>query len=125
MKAPSGLNAPGRAAWRAAIESLGESAGLRRDAAERYARAVDDEAHLRSEWDALGRPVLTAGGATGSASVPHPLPKMIRDAAVLANALADEVGLGAGKRGAGRPAGAVSAKDRKGEPPKFTRLRAV
>jgi hypothetical protein len=54
--------------------------GITAEAQERYERATDIAAGIRVEWEALGSPLLTEGGATGRALVPHPLVKMLAEA---------------------------------------------
>jgi hypothetical protein len=50
------------------------------DAEIRYEAAQDMSARIREEWDRLGCPLTTEGGATGRAVVPHPLVKMLAEA---------------------------------------------
>ena len=86
------------------------------DAEARYARQLELVDALRAEWDRLGQPVTTQGGATGKATVVHPLVVEIQAAEMKANTLM-KVTLDARKKG--RPSGAGSAPDR------AARLRAV
>ena len=53
---------------------------LHGDAVARYEAARDLAKRLQDEWEALGSPLLSEGGATGKAIVPHPMIKMIREA---------------------------------------------
>lgn len=107
------LTPAGRDAWKRAAEHLGERAEQYVDAVERYAFAVDMVARLRAEWAAAGRPIISQGGATGRATVEHPLIGAIaraeRDAASFGSKLGLEPQT---KRAPGRPAGASSAPDR-------------
>jgi len=91
------------------------------DARERYEVAKVRRALIVAEWEQLGRPVMTLGGATGRAQVPHPLLKVMSDA----DGLCDRLEQALRRRGVpGRPPGAVSAPDRV-EPPKLRRLKSV
>lgn len=111
---PAGKKAAQRA--RMAIERQGLDPDLLTDLVDQYARAVDDVDHLRSAWNALGRPAMTDGGATGKAEVAHPLIRQIHEAEKLAASLAENVGLTIkSKRGPGRPV----ASDR-AMPPKLS-----
>lgn len=47
---------------------------------ELHAQAVDLVGRIEAEWESLGRPLTTEGGATGRALVPHPLVKMLQEA---------------------------------------------
>ena len=101
------MTAAGKKAERravAALERAGHDPELMGDAIERYVNAVEDVVTLRTQWDAIGRPGLTAGGATGSAEVAHPLVRQIHEAEKLASGFGAEVGLTIKvKRGPGRP----------------------
>ena len=50
------------------------------DAETRYELAKDLADRVREQWDAEGCPLTTEGGATGRATVPHPLVKMLSEA---------------------------------------------
>lgn len=115
----------------ATLAAIGEPVELSAGAIERYAAAVAAVASLQAHWEHEGRPVMTLGGATGSAEVPHPLPAQIALARREAAALGAQLGLDPLSRmklarhiGAGRPPGAASAADRAAGPPR-RRLRAV
>jgi len=87
----------------------------------RYEAAMSRRAAIEKEWKRLGKPLLTEGGATGRAVVPHPLVKMLAEA----DALCDRLGKSAARRpSAGRPQGTESAPDRTAAPPRV-RLKAV
>ena len=123
--------ADARAEAIATLEAIGEPVELNQGAIERYAAAVGAWASVEAQWVHAGRPALTLGGATGSASVPHPLLAQIalarREAAQLASLLGmDPLGRLKLARhvGPGRPPGAASAPDRAAGPPR-RRLRAV
>src|SRR3954447_23201008 len=90
------------------------------DAADRYAAACARRELLVGLWEELGRPMLGEGGATGRATVPHPLIAMLREADALCDRLASS--LKAAQHG--RLVGSASAADRTGEPPRV-KLRAV
>lgn len=113
------MNAAGKkAAQRArlALERQGHDLELMADLIDRYARACDDAANLRKQWEAIGSPGLAEGGATGSAQVAHPLLKQIQEAERLAAQFGSECGLTIKvKRGPGKPV----APDRK-LPPKLS-----
>jgi hypothetical protein len=119
MKAPQGLNAAGRRSFRRAADALGTRAEQDIEALERYARLVDMAAHLRDEWTKAGCPVTTTGGSTGQVLIPHPLPKMIRDAERSAATAWTALKV---PRPRGRPQGAASAPDRTAGPPRLTRV---
>jgi len=89
------------------LTALGDDPELSKGAIERYARAVEDAAVLRAEWNALGRPGLSFG-STGQL-VRHPLSIELRDAEEHASKLASKLGLDPqsrkGKRRPGRPPG--------------------
>src|SRR3954471_22432179 len=90
LNAPEGLHPAGRAAWRAAVESLhalGEDAESFRTALARYALAVDAEAHVRREWTAGGRPTMSVGSA--GQPVCHPTLQELRDWARTTTTLAE------------------------------------
>ena len=57
------------------------------DAETRYELAKDLADRVREQWDAEGCPLTTEGGATGRATVPHPLVKMLSEALSLADRL--------------------------------------
>jgi hypothetical protein len=59
---------------------MSEGGSVSQDAQERYRRAVELAAAIRVEWEELGCPLTTEGGATGRAVVPHPLVKMMAEA---------------------------------------------
>ena len=145
-RVPTGaeLRETGTAAWKRSIQTLidrGLDAKPYLDTVLRYARAVDDEEGARQVWVDAGRPTLTLGGATGAAEVEHPLVKIVRDAAKLANDFAKQLGLDpvsvqrttAKRVGPGRPMGAASSFDRQtssrgrmdAEPARITQLTAV
>ena len=88
----------------------------------RYAAAVAREHDLRVEWEGLGRPVMTLGGATGRSEVVHPLVAAIAAAEAHSQKLAEGLGLLPGSRKGvmGRPQEQVVPAG--GEPPK---LRSV
>jgi hypothetical protein len=69
VRSPTGLQAPGRRAWRQA-QAAGADA---REVVEAYAHAVDRAHELRQAWIGEGRPLTALGGATGQATVTHPL----------------------------------------------------
>lgn len=50
------------------------------DALELWRSAVELVCQIEAEWDRLGRPLTTEGGATGRAMVPHPLVRMLQEA---------------------------------------------
>ena len=50
------------------------------DLAAQYEAAKELVAGIEAAWVAEGKPLLTEGGATGSAIVPHPLVKMLAEA---------------------------------------------
>lgn len=101
---------------RLALERQGHDADLMDELINRYARAVEDAANLRTQWEDLGSPGLAEGGATGSAQVAHPLLKQVQEAEKLAAQFGVDCGLSIkAKRGPGKP---VSA-DRK-LPPKLS-----
>jgi len=123
---PRGLSAPARAAWREAVATLSavsEDPELSRGAIGRYAAAVEQCDTLETQWRAAGRPGTGLGGATGQASVPHPLLAQMLAARKQAAELGDVLGLDPQARrrlsrrtGAGRPPGAASAQDRAPSP---------
>jgi hypothetical protein len=120
-----------RAEAQSTLAAIGEPLELSAGAVDRYAAAVGIVASLEAHWDHEGRPVMTLGGATGSAAVPHPLPAQIALARREAAQLGAQLGLDPLSRmklarhiGAGRPPGAASAADRAAGPPR-RRLRAV
>ena len=94
---------------------------VRVDSLERYGRAVERAEMLICEWVTAGRPLITLGGATGKAEVPHPLVRMIQDAEALADRFAKSL-RATGK--VGRPAGSGSAADREESAPP-ARIRRV
>jgi hypothetical protein len=111
---PAGKKAAQRA--RLALERQGHDPDLMDELVNRYARAVDDAANLRKQWETLGSPGLAEGGATGSAQVAHPLLKQVQEAEKLAALFGADCGLTIkAKRGPGRPV----ASDRK-LPPKLS-----
>jgi hypothetical protein len=82
---------------------------LHADAIARYDDAVDRRRLLIEKWEADGKPMVTSGGSTGKAEVPHPLLKSIGEL----DALCDRLARVLTKRPhAGRPPGAASAPDR-------------
>jgi hypothetical protein len=119
MTAPRGLETEGKRAYAnavAAIAGLGYEPQPFEDAIIRYARSTDLVATLRSDWQALGSPVLAPGGA--GQPRPHPLVKEIRDSEAHTAALGDALLLSpmarakAGRARGGRPAGSSQAPDR-------------
>jgi hypothetical protein len=101
---------------RLALQRQGHDVDLMDELISRYARAVDDAANLRKQWEALGSPGLAEGGATGSAQVAHPLLKQVQEAEKLAAQFGADCGLTIkAKRGPGKPV----ASDRK-LPPKLS-----
>ena len=50
------------------------------DARDRYARACELAERIRAEWEELGYPLTTQGGATGKAAVTHPLVLLLQNA---------------------------------------------
>lgn len=114
-----------REAWRRAWETTTDPE-RHRDAIARYVAAVDATDRIRKAWSDAGFPVIGSGGATGRADVAHPVLRALREHEAHTQRLADDLGLLPAKnKQVGRPAGAVSAADRRAEPPKFTRLKAV
>lgn len=125
MRCPAGLTAEGKAAFRHAVEQLADP-DAHSDAVLRYVRAVDAAARMHQQWADDGYPATTLGGATGAAVVPHPLPKMVRDAQAFAQSLGDDLNLlPKVKRGVGRPRGVAQAPDRvaASEPPRLTAVK--
>jgi hypothetical protein len=101
---------------RLALQRQGHDVDLMDELINRYARAVDDAANLRKQWEAIGSPGLAEGGATGSAQVAHPLLKQVQEAEKLAAQFGADCGLTIkAKRGPGKPV----ASDRK-LPPKLS-----
>jgi hypothetical protein len=113
MKPPSGLDPAARAAWKRCVAVFGADLGGFRDAVERYVRAVDLEARVRREWEALGRPLLVKHGAVGI----HPLVKLLASTAAADHGARLGLDPMSSKRlygpgHGGRPVGANSAPDR-------------
>lgn len=83
-------------------------------------RRLDDakarRLYLLERWEELGRPVLSSGERAA-----HPLLKAINDIDIVCVRLEREI---VGIARAGRPAGAVSAPDRKA-PARVRKLRSV
>jgi hypothetical protein len=93
---PKSLGVAGRAEFRhgvTVLRALNQDPALSRAALQRYARACDDAAALRREWDQLGRPALRDGGDSGRMLRAHPLLEEIRAAERLAADLGDALGL--------------------------------
>jgi P27 family predicted phage terminase small subunit len=120
-KPPAGLNAAGKAAWVdawAVLEASGDDPELSRATLFRYCDAVETWMQLRRSWRKLGSPAVTAGGATGSASVAHPLLSELGRARDKVNVLSEALGLDPaarrklGRRVSGGQPGAHSAPDR-------------
>lgn len=123
MKAPAGLTAEGRAAWKRAAE-LVDDPERHVEAIVRYARAVDATVRIRTAWEKDGCPVTTLGGATGSTVAPHPVPRMLREAEAHAQKLADELGLlPKSTRRQGRPVLSAAGKDVPASPPRIRRVK--
>jgi hypothetical protein len=127
VKAPQGLGAAGKAAWKRAADAVGADDRYY-DAAARYAHAVDVADKARREWRKMGEPLMSTNpnGANGV----HSLLKVIESSDAAAGRFGAQLGLDplaakkmrtAGKTG--RPQGAVSAPDR-AAPPRVT-LRSV
>jgi integrase len=78
VQMPDGLHFEGRAAWRAAVETL-ESIGERPErsgtALRLYAEATDTLAYLRRTWVAEGRPIVTM--TKSGRELAHPMPSAI------------------------------------------------
>lgn len=118
------LRAAGKRAHARALVVVGEhAADTMAEPIERYARACDLADHLTAEWIKAGRPTTASGGATGGATVPHPLVAMIRDAEKDAAKFWSE--LTPKRTTAGRPVGSASAPDRKDSvPPKLRMVKS-
>jgi hypothetical protein len=122
VRAPGGLGAGARAAWREAVASLGADEFLRcRTAAVRYVRAVDVADGLFAEWVRDDRPLvfMQPNRALGQ----HPLVVGWLAAARVAAGFGCELGLSpmaaarlGPRRSPGRPVGANSAPDRRSDP---------
>lgn len=69
----------------------------RDDAVERYERACELAERVRDEWESLGCPLLTEGGATGRALARHPLVAMLMDAERDCQRFSHEVAVQSGK----------------------------
>lgn len=54
--------------------------GIQQDLFDQYEAAKELVQGIENAWIEAGRPLLTEGGATGSAIVPHPLVKMLAEA---------------------------------------------
>jgi hypothetical protein len=95
-----------------------------------YARAVDLVDRLEVEWEKIGFPLLTLGGATGAADVPHPVVKMLAEARRDVLRFGQALGLDpvsatrTTKRAPGGQTGQQTAADRAAPPP-VTKLRAT
>ena len=104
LRPPEGLQAAGRRAWRQAAIAGPDA----RDVIDAYAHAVDRAHQLRRAWIAAGRPLTALGGATGRATVTHPLMAAIDRADEVVRRLAHELALtpaAAGSKQRGRPPG--------------------
>lgn len=77
---PWGLLAEAKRAWWAAAAAVGERLLRERAAVDRYARLVNLAARLHRQWASAGYPATTDGGASGKATVAHPLLAEIRSA---------------------------------------------
>jgi hypothetical protein len=80
VKAPKGLGAAGRKAWRgacAALEAAGLEPGLQIGALERYAASADRLAVVEAAWIELGRPTVAEGSK--QQVIAHPLLRELRD----------------------------------------------
>jgi hypothetical protein len=53
---------------------------VQQDLLAQYEKAKELVSGIEQAWIAEGKPLLTEGGATGSAIVPHPLVKMLAEA---------------------------------------------
>lgn len=94
-----------------------EAAQTVSDPVARYERQVAMVDALRAEWANLGRPMTAEGGATGRATVVHPLVVAIQDAEMRADRLFRST---LERRRPGKPVGSTSAPDRAaGAPPRL------
>jgi hypothetical protein len=120
------LHAAAAAARKEALEHLGEAAASFTASISRYVNAVEVADTARREWERLDRPMMHrfANGVEGIHSLISTMAGMDKAAAAFGASLGlDPMSrkrlLGPGQ--AGRPIGAVSADDRKAEPPVLTR----
>jgi hypothetical protein len=119
LRAPRGLTAAGRRAWRdavATLEAVGLDPALHVGTLERYAASVARLAVIEAEWRQAGSPA-TAKGSTGQ-TIAHPLLRELRDETRAVEQLADSLRSTPAAAMAGWRRGNARSPDRQYRPPR-------